>query len=117
MDMQIEEHLDDVDDSALVVLEDRLNAVSAPEVKEQLKRLPQRGQIHVVVDMSSVSFIDSSGLAALVSGLKAAREAGGTFKLAGANEQARQVFEITKLDQVFELHPDRESAIEALRLD
>jgi anti-anti-sigma factor len=64
--------------------------------------------------MSGVSFLDSSGLAALVSGLKAAREAGGTLKLAGVNEQARQVFEITRLDQVFELYPDRDAAVQAL---
>jgi anti-sigma B factor antagonist len=114
MDLKIKELPSTFDNRALIGLEGRLNAVSAPDLKKQLKRLAKRGRVYIVVDMSGVSFLDSSGLAALVSGLKAAREAGGTLKLAGVNEQARQVFEITRLDQVFELYPDRDAAVQAL---
>ena len=64
----------------------------------------------LVVDLTAVPFIDSSGLAALVSGLKATRQAGGTLKLAGLNEQARTVFRLTRLERVFELYPDAAAA-------
>ncbi len=114
MDLKIKKLPSTFDNRALIVLEGRLNAVSAPDLKKQLKHLAKRGNVYIVVDMAGVSFLDSSGLAALVSGLKAAREAGGTLKLAGVNEQARQVFEITRLDQVFELYPDRDAAVQAL---
>lgn len=114
MDIRTKERTFGRDDAALVVLEGRLNAMSAPDVKRELKRLPGDDRVHIVVDMSGVSFVDSSGLAALVSGFKAAREAGGSLMLVGANQQAREVLEITKLNQVFKLYPDRDAAREAL---
>jgi anti-sigma B factor antagonist len=84
----------------------RLDAATAPELKTTLKRLVTEGHHRLVVDLTEVSFIDSSGLSALVSGLKATREAGGTLKLAGLNEQTRTAFRLTLLDRVFEIYPD-----------
>ena len=95
----------------------RLDAVTAPELKQRLKALVAQGHEELVVDLSSVPFIDSSGLAALVSGLKAAREAGGTILLAGLSEQARTVFTVTLLDRVFDFYPDVDSAVGALKRD
>ena len=77
MDLKIEQLASRSADRGLLVLEGRLNALTAPELKKRLKDLPANGQVYVVLDMSKVSFLDSSGLAALVSGLKATREAGG----------------------------------------
>jgi anti-sigma B factor antagonist len=111
MSLTIEQHVPESNDRALLTLEGRLDAVTAPDLKERLKRLAEEGQVFVVIDMSEVSFMDSSGLAALVSGLKALREAGGSLRLAGVNEQAREVFDITRLDQVFKLYPDRRTAV------
>jgi len=99
------------DDVTLVEVSGRLNAVVAPDLKEQLKAAAKSGNARLIVDLTDVSFIDSSGLAALVSGFRAARESGGTIKLAGLNEQTRMVFRITKLDHVFEIHPDAEDAL------
>jgi anti-sigma B factor antagonist len=95
---------------ATLTVSGRLNAVTALELKEQLKQLVEKGCILLVVDLTAVPFIDSSGLAALVSGLKATRQAGGTLKLAGLNEQARTVFRLTRLERVFELYPDAATA-------
>jgi anti-sigma B factor antagonist len=99
------------DNVTLVEVEGRLNAVVAPDLKEQLKGLVASGRVKLLLDLTAVSFIDSSGLAALVSGFRAARENGGTIKLAGLNDQTRTVFRITKLDRVFEIHPDVEAAL------
>ncbi|MBN1888951.1 MAG: STAS domain-containing protein [Thermoflexales bacterium] len=100
--------------SALITLNGQLNAASAPEVKARLKRMVESGVIQLVADLSGVSFIDSSGLAALVSGLKAVREKGGALKLAGLNQQALTVFKLTLLDRVFEFYPDAQAARKAL---
>lgn len=99
----------------VLVLEGRLDAVTAPALKRRLKALVAQDHTRIVVDLSRVPFIDSSGLAALVSGLKAAREAGGTIQLVGLNDQARTVFTVTLLDRVFEFFPDVESAVDALK--
>lgn len=56
----------------------RLNMVAAPALRRQLHELVDAGNTRVVVDLSATEFIDSSGLGALISGLKVARQAGET---------------------------------------
>jgi anti-sigma B factor antagonist len=92
-------------------LEGRLNAVSSPEVKERLKSLIAEDSHNLVLDLSDVSFIDSSGLSALVAGYKAAAEAGGSLKLACMMPQVSEVFFLTHLDRVFETYPELGAAL------
>jgi anti-sigma B factor antagonist len=99
----------------VLALKGRLDALTALELKEEMAERVDAGQVELVVDLSGVPFIDSSGLAALVSGLKAARQAGGSLKLAGLNEQALTVLRLTRLDRVFALYADRAAALGALR--
>lgn len=112
MDLQITSELFS-QERAMLTLWGRLNAVTALDLKTKIKQLAGNGYVQLVVDLTNVSFIDSSGLAALVSGLKATLQAGGTLKLAGLNDQARTIFRITRLDRVFELYPDIAAAIDA----
>jgi anti-sigma B factor antagonist len=99
------------DRRATLTLDGRLDAVSAQAVKAQLGELVQNGHAELIVCLEAVPFIDSSGLAALVAGLKQARQAGGTLKLAGLGEQARTVFRLTMLEQVFEIYADAGEAL------
>jgi anti-sigma B factor antagonist len=89
-----------------LMVQGRLDAVTAPQLKSRLKGLVAGGHRQLVVDLVDVSFIDSSGLSALVSGFKAAREVGGTLKLTGLNEQTRLAFHLSRLDRVFEFYSD-----------
>jgi anti-sigma B factor antagonist len=63
----------------------------------------------VVVDLSEVEFMDSSGLGALVSGWQLTRD-DGLFRLAGANPIVRRVLSITGMEDVFALYPDVDAA-------
>ena len=96
---------------ATLTLKGRLDAVTALELKAQFKRLVEGGAIELIADLAGVPFIDSSGLAALVSGLKATRQEGGTLKLAGLSDQARTVFRLTMLERVFEIYDEVEAAL------
>lgn len=78
----------------------RLNMVAAPGLREQLHGLVQGGSSRLVVDLSGAEAIDSSGLGALISGLKAARQGGGDLRIAGPGEQAKAVLELTNLSRV-----------------
>ena len=91
----------------------RLNMVAAPRLREQLRELVETGSRHLVVDLSATEFIDSSGLGALVSGLKAARQAGGDLRIAAPTEQVRRVLTLTKLDKVLTAHETAEAALDA----
>jgi anti-anti-sigma factor len=96
------------------MLDGRLDATTAPNLKARLASIHEEGHIWLVIDLTKVPFIDSSGLAALVSGLKAAQEAGGALKLVGLNEQTRTAFRVTLLDRVFEFYSDVETALDSL---
>lgn len=97
--------------SAVLALTGRLDATTAPDLKVWLMGLVRGGHVQIVIDLTRVPFIDSSGLAALVSGLKATREAGGALKLVGLNEQTRTAFRVTLLDRVFEFYPHVNAAL------
>ena len=74
----------------------------------------EEGHSRLVVDLTQVTYVDSAGLAALVSGLKAAREAGGTLDLVGLDGQVLKVLRLTLLDRVIETHSDLETALNAV---
>src|SRR3712207_4880902 len=78
----------------------RLDLLSAADVKQRLTDTVAAGRRRLVVDLGGVDFIDSSGLGALIGGLKAARLAGGDLRIARPSEQARTILELTTLDRV-----------------
>ena len=91
--------------TSIVRLNGRLDITSAAETKRLFATTVQNGTPRIVVDLEGISFIDSSGLSALVSGLRSSRQAGGDLRLASAGEQPRAVMALTSLDQVFQLYP------------
>jgi anti-sigma B factor antagonist len=91
-----------------------LNARSAEEAKQKFRDLTEQGVSQVIVDLQEVPFIDSSGLAALVSGLKTLGGESSNLKLAAPQSQARLLFELTMFDRVFEIHDSVEDALNSL---
>lgn len=79
--------------------------------KKTVIRLLEEGRVNLLVDLSSVGFLDSSGLGALVRALTQSQKEGGQAKLLGAGPQIRKLLQMTKLDSVFELHDDMEAAV------
>lgn len=89
----------------------RLNLASAPRMKAAVDDVVAGGQPHVVVDLTGVEFIDSSGLGAIIGGLKRARQAGGDLRIAGAGEQVHTVLKLTNLDRILRPFPTVEDAL------
>jgi anti-sigma B factor antagonist len=102
-------------DLLLISLKGRLDANTSPEVKANLKKLIEEGHLKIIIDLQNVPFIDSSGLASLVSALRLAREQGGIVVLSGIQTQAHIVFRLTMLDRVFSIYPTPEDAQQNLR--
>jgi anti-sigma B factor antagonist len=78
----------------------RLNMVSARRLKELLGEMVAGGTHRIVVDMGETTFLDSSGLGALIAGLKTARQAGGDLRIARPTEAVTMVFQLTNMDKV-----------------
>ena len=97
--------------SATVVLLGRLDAVEAPDLREQFAEIIRAGAITVVVDLVGVTFIDSAGLAALVRARRDTQSAGGGLVLIRpADEAALRVFRLTQFDEVFQMVAHRGAA-------
>jgi anti-sigma B factor antagonist len=90
-----------VDGWQVLRLAGEVDVATAPRLRDRLVQLINEGPPKLVVDLSGLSFIDSMGLGALVSGLKRARAHDGDLRLAGPSDHVAKVLEITRLDQAF----------------
>lgn len=97
--------------SAVLHLKGRLDLISGTEVRQHLTNAISAGRRNLVVDLAEVPFIDSSGLAALISGLKSARTAGGDLRIARPASQAKVILELTRLDRVLRCYDSNEEAL------
>ena len=89
----------------------RLNMTTASLLRQSVAAEVEGGSARVVLDLAGVAFVDSSGLGAIVGGLKSARQAGGDLRIAAAGEQVRTVLELTNLDRVLRPHDTVEDAL------
>src|SRR3970282_169916 len=92
-----------------------LDMAVADEVKRVLAGLIDKGQSRVVMDLSQVGYIDSSGMGVLVASMKQARAAGGDVRLCALQEDVRAIFEMTRLIKVMSIHPTRQEALASWR--
>lgn len=95
------------------VLDSRIVADVAPRFRNQLIDYVSSGYRSIVLDMQSVSFIDSSGLGALVSSLKVIGK-DGDLVLCGTNGTVVSMFKLTRMDKVFRMFSTKEEALAAL---
>ena len=98
-------------DRTVVHLGGEIDVYTAPLVREKLDEQIQAGRTNLVVDLTDVTFLDSTGLGVLVGRLKLTRTRGGSMRLVGKDDRVLKVFAITGLDKVFEIHPDLDSAL------
>jgi len=95
-----------------------LGSLEGVKFKETLNALCTEGDIHIIVDLSKVDFIDSSGIGVLIAGLSTLRNKEGDIRLAGMQQRIKAVFLMTKLlGSVFELYDDVEHAIRSFEKD
>ena|SRR5579863_2832205 len=91
----------------------RIDASSAPEFKDALGAVVSRGVPRFVLDLSAVSFIDSTGLGALIAAVKALGRTGGVA-VSGASDPVATLFRVTRMDKVFRMFASDEEAAAAL---
>ncbi len=87
----------------------------ASKLNSTLHELLAAGKKQVVLDLSGVQFINSSGLGLLIGGVNAMRAGGGSLRLAGASEKILALIKITKLERVFETHPSVAEALASFK--
>lgn len=98
----------------VVDVDGELTVANRGELKERVLRRLEDGDDVFVIDFSKTGYIDSSGLGVLVSLSKRIREENGRLRLAGLNQDLRTLFELTKLDTLFQLSDSRSAALSEL---
>lgn len=88
----------------------RLNMASAPRLGETASAALAQGDTRLAIDLGEVTFLDSSGLGAIVNIVKKARHAGGDVRVAAPSAQVRLVFQLTNMDQAIVICDDAEKA-------
>jgi len=95
-------------------LEGEIDLHISPRVSASLGAMIEEKPPRLVVDLSKVTYIDSSGLAVLIEAMQNVEAYGGKFILAGIQENVRPIFEIARLDQVFIIFPHVDAALAAV---
>lgn len=99
------------DNATVIKIAGRIDSHSVQRLRQQLV-LNAAGQAkNIVLDLAGVDFIDSSGLAAIVHGMKQCRAGGGDLRLCKPPQAVRMVLELTRLDKALDIYPNEESAL------
>lgn len=99
------------DDAAIVQVVGDVDLNRSPALQDALLKLLDEKPSAVIIDLTGVGYMDSSGVASLVKLLSRVRQKGVSLKLAGLTDRVRNIFEITRLDSVFEIHGTCEEAL------
>jgi anti-sigma B factor antagonist len=94
----------------VVDVEGQLIVGNRQELKQKVLQELEGGERKFLIDFARTGYIDSSGLGVLVSLSKKIREQGGELRLANLNEDLRTLFELTKLDTLFQISNSRDEA-------
>ena len=99
-------------DATIVDVVGDIDLYNSPEVRKLLLQiLREKRAPRVIVNLKEVKYIDSSGVASLVEGLKVARDLNSKFILFGLSKAAREVLELSRLIRVFEVYQSEEEAL------
>jgi len=109
MDLRLD--VSEQDDWSVLQVGGEIDVATAPRLREQLIRLVNDAKFRIVVDLEDVDFIDSTGLGVLIGALKRVRTHDGDLVLICTEPRIVKVFEITGLDQVFQIHPSLDAAV------
>jgi anti-sigma B factor antagonist len=103
------------EDWTLLSLQGSLDALTSGALKAQVVELAQHEVLRVVVDMSGLNLIDSTGVGVLISLFKRARAAGGAVHFAGLGGQPKEIFRLLRLDRSLDLFPSVSEAADKLQ--
>ena len=105
-----------VDGVSVLALSGSFNNYTAQPVRQWIDAATTTPPAWLVINLSQVSFLDSTALSTLVHGMKRTREQNGDLRLCGLTQPVRMIFEMTRLDQVFEIFAHEADAVQAYQL-
>ena len=95
-------------------LEGEIDLHVSPRIAVTLAQMIEKRPKQLVIDLTRVTYVDSSGLAVLIEAMQNVEKYGGKFAIVGVQKMVRSIFEIARLDQVFRIYPDVDAALVAV---
>lgn len=95
---------------------DLVGGQPAEEFQDILKRTLEEGKYNIIIDLSGVKYMNSTGIGILIRGYTTVKTAGGVLKLASLNEKIKGVLSITQLNKVFEIHNSVDEAVNSYQV-
>lgn len=100
------------EDNVILKLDGNITGIpDESEFNTLIKKYISEKKVNIIVDLGSISYINSTGLGMILRGYITIKNAGGSFKLASLNSKLRKLLEITKLNTIIEIHGSLESAL------
>ncbi|MCH8331788.1 MAG: STAS domain-containing protein [Bacteroidetes bacterium] len=103
--------------AVLTLNEPKLSSLLSPAMKSELVVLNNEGIKNIILDLSSVNFIDSSGLSAILVGNRMCKNAGGSFILTGLGDNVIKLLKISQLDNILNIFPTKTEAIDFVLME
>ena len=103
-----------VGDAGVLIVSGEVDIFTAPQLKERLVEQFDAGVTRLVVDLTAVTFIDSTALGVLIGGVRRVNGAGGVMALVVDSRPVERVLGITGLDRVFSMYHTRAEALDAV---
>jgi len=94
--------------------ETKLDSTVSPQLKSEFVTLHAEGHKNIILDLSQVKYIDSSGLSAILVANRLSQDAGGIFVLAGVTDHVMKLIKISQLDSVLDIMPTVQEAVDAV---
>lgn len=92
------------DTTCVLDIEGEVDVYTAPQLKQDIVQIAESGVKHLIINLSKVEYLDSTGLGVLIGGLKRLRENDGNLALVGPGMRILRIFEITGLDKIFDIY-------------
>lgn len=104
---------EDKGDVRICYVNGEIDINTSPQIKKIFDKIISEKKEKILINLKDVTYVDSSGLATLVEMLKNVRSYGGKLKLSNLSSKIRSLFEITKLEKLFEIIGDEEEALKS----
>lgn len=108
----MEINISEINDITIVDIDGKIIYETEKIVKEYIEKLFDAGKIKIILNLSKLSYINSSGLGMLITLLKKSRSIGGDVKLSSLTKDIKELFRVTSLDHIFKVVENNEIAVE-----
>ncbi len=96
---------------AVISVSGDIDLYTSPDLRKEIAKLAKKKKNPLVVNLEQVDYMDSSGVATLVEGLQLTGRYEGSFRVASLNDGVREVFELARLDKVFDVYDNLDQAL------